>query len=138
MTMLKASGAVEMLRPMMDQLVNSMEVDIRKKAPNLPHDAYFVITEELKAGAKDMTNEMLVMQMEYFSRHLTEQDVLELTRMYESSAWKKYTQVSNKYITEEFQKVMQQEVPKMAQQLGLRIKSKLEEAGYIKDKEGNI
>lgn len=138
MEMLKISGAMDVLMPMMDQLVTSIETDLKKQQPNLSKKAYTVITSELRTGTNQMIKELLIHQMNYFSQHLTSQEVDELITMYSSPVWKKYMAVNKQYVQDEYAQLIQTHVPEMTRKMMKRIFDRLTAEGYFKDTEAGI
>jgi len=131
MKMLKLSGAVDVLIPMINQLVNKTQADIRRSAPSLPEEAHQAIAEELQAGTHVMLKEILAVQIDYYKTRMTRRDVLELTNMYKSEAWKNYIAVGKQYMQEEFQNVIQVMVPKLSRDLVRRVRDRLVADGYL-------
>lgn len=136
MVMLKKSGAVEILIPVMDQLVKVIGADIRKKQPDLPDRAYTVINDELTAGARQMIKEMLSKQMEYYASRLSKQDVQELIAIYSSPAWEKYKTLNKDYIRDVYPQVLRTDVPRMTQDMLKRVFNRLREEGLLNKTEG--
>ena len=138
MEMLKLSGAVDVLIPMMNQLVNKAQADIRRDAPSLPEEAYQAITEELQAGVHVMLKEVLAVQIEYYATRLSRKDVLDLTTMYRSQAWQNYIAVGKQYMQQEFPVVLKEMVPRLSRDLIKRVHDRLVADGYLKGKEATL
>jgi hypothetical protein len=138
MEMLKLSGAVDVLVPMMNQLVTKVQTDIRRNAPSLPEEAHQAISEELQAGSRMMLKEVLAVQIDYYKARMTRHDVLELMSMYKSTAWKNYIAVGKQYMQEQFQTVMQVLVPKLSSDLVRRVRDRLVADGYLDAKEDTL
>ena len=138
MEMLKLSGAVDVLIPMMNQLVNKAQEDIRQKSPSLPEEAHQAISEELKAGIGVMLKEVLAVQIEYYTARMSRKDVLELTSMYRSQAWQNYIAVGQQYMQQEFPKVLREMVPRLSRDLIKRVRDRLVADGYLKNKEATL
>ena len=138
MTMLKVSGSVDTLDQIMNQLVANLELQVRQNKPNLPHEAYFIIEDEFKAGMKEWAKVIFINQMEYYSNHLTRPEVLELTRMYQSEAYKNMIKLNKSYIAQKLQPLMQKDVPVVTQQIIERINQRMIKEGVIKNAEAGI
>ena len=138
MTMLKVSGAVEVLDQVTNQLIANMELQVREKKPNLPHEAYFVIKDEFNTGFREWMKTLLVKQMDYYSKQLTKSEVLELTQMYESAAYKKLIKIGQAYIAQELQPMLQKEVPAVTEAIIKRVNDRLIREGIIKNAKAGV
>lgn len=137
MEMLLESGVVETLAPMMDQMNQSLEHNLKLKIPKLKEGARAIIVEELQAANKEMLFVILSKQAKFFSRHMTKSDVAELTRIYKLPVIKKCAEIAKRYAAEEFQKTMA-EAPAMIAQMLKRVVRRLVEEGYITKEEAKI
>ncbi|WP_419788108.1 DUF2059 domain-containing protein [Pseudodesulfovibrio sp.] len=138
MAMLKVSGSVEVLDQLVNQLIVNLEQQVKKEQPDLPKEAYPVIKEEFESGLRAWMKTLLVRQMEYYSQYMTRTEVLDLTRMYKSTAYKKMIDVGEKYIITELQPILQKEVPLITDQINQRVKDRLAREGIIKNKKAGI
>lgn len=138
MKMLKLSGAVDVLVPMMDQMVASIQVSIQKQSPDLQEGAVEAIQEELQAGSRDMLMQLLSVQIEYFAKHLTKAEVLALNQMYESAAWKKNIKVNQMYIQDKFPSIMKTMVPNLSNELLKRVRDRLKRDGYLDAQDAGV
>ncbi|MDD3310637.1 hypothetical protein [Pseudodesulfovibrio sp.] len=138
MTMLKVSGAVDTVDQMMVQLLANLEAQVRREKPNLPKEAYPVIKDEFQTGMQAWLKTIFVRQMEYYSKSLTRQEVLDLTRMYGSEAYKKMLRINKDYISQALLPIMQKEVPAITGRIVQRVNERLISEGIIKNAEAGI
>ena len=136
MDMFRLSGATDVLKPLFDQISNNAELEIRQKAPNLPHQAYLIIKDELRTGMDAMMVDALMLQAQYYKKHLTAEDVDQLIAIYSSPVWKKNVQIGKQYIQQEFKTAMQAILPRFMKQFKHNVDKRLRAEGFIKKGEG--
>ncbi|BCS87432.1 DUF2059 domain-containing protein [Pseudodesulfovibrio sediminis] len=135
MDMIELSGALEMMQPMLEQLRARAQTQIKHQNPNMPEKALTIINEEMQAGVKIMVMEILAKMADYYSKHLTQNEVDEIITIYKSPAWKKYVAVGKQYLADEYVTLLQVEIPRMTKELLMRVFTRLENKGLLKNNE---
>ena len=131
LNMLKISGTVDIINQVTTQVIANTEASIRKSDPGLPEEAYAIINEEMTIGMQEWLKTLMAKQLEYYSNHLTRAEVLELTEMYGSAAYKKMLKIGKTYIQTELQPVLQKETPIVTKTILQRIQERLKREGYL-------
>lgn len=131
MEMVKLSGTLEALKPLLAQMSSNVSSSIKRMNPNLPAGAYTAADEEYKATMNVMVQEILTNQMLYYKKRLTAKEVDELIAIYSSPVWRKSVEISTQYLQNEMTPMLEKVVPKYTKDAMEHIIKRLKKNGYI-------
>ena len=129
---------IESLVPMQKQMIASLSAQVKSMYPNLPPEADPIIKEELKKGTAETLPTLLKPQLEFYSKHLTKEEVDALITYYQQPVVKKKTELDALLLRElQGQRIrdIQQEV---ANHLAYRVLQGLVRNNYMSKEEAGI